>query len=140
MGIDPAIDRSLRDFWTLTQTHKLTPLPETRPHVRPPVDSAIRADTGDLPFLGVLMSIVSLCYLVSRFPLCGGLYCPPFSNEGLYGISETPTDCKIFSVVAYESNPASHCDLLSTHYQVCNRSCQIIYLKTSLYLMTMAVR
>ena len=31
------------------------------------------------------------------------------------------------------------CDLLSTHYRVCNRPCQIMYLKTSLYLMTMAV-
>ena len=86
------------------------------------------------------MSIVSLCYVVSRFLPSGGLYCHPFSSEGLYGISETPTHCNIFSVVAYESNPASHRDLLSTHYQVVNRSCQIIYLKTSLYLMTLAVR
>jgi hypothetical protein len=45
------------------------------------------------------MSIVSLCYLVSRFLPCGGLYCHPFSNEGLDGTSETPTNSKIFSVV-----------------------------------------
>jgi hypothetical protein len=44
--------------------------------------TAIRADTGDLPFLGVLMFIVSLCYLVSHFPPSGGLYYHPFSNEG----------------------------------------------------------
>jgi hypothetical protein len=76
----------------------------------------------------------------SAIPPSGGLCYHPFSNEGLDGISETPTHSKMFSVVAYESNPASHCDLLSTQYQVCNRPCQIIYLKTSLYLMTMAVR
>jgi hypothetical protein len=62
------------------------------------------------------MSIVSLCYLVSHFRPCGGLYCPPFSNEGLDGISETPTHSTICSVVAYEPNLASHCDLLSTPY------------------------
>ena len=33
---------------------------------RTAIDSAIRADIGDLPFLGVLMSIVSLCYLFSQ--------------------------------------------------------------------------
>ena len=107
---------------------------------RTAVDSAIRADIGDLPFLGVLMSIVSLCYLVSHVRPCGGLYCHPFSNEGLDGISETPTHSTIFSVAAYEPNPASHCDLLSTQYQVCNMPCQIIYLKTSLYLMTMGCK
>ena len=83
---------------------------------RTAVDSAIRADIGDLPFLGVLMSIVSLCYLVSHVRPCGGLYCPPFSNEGLDGISETPTHSTICSGVAYEPNPTSHCDLLSTQY------------------------
>jgi hypothetical protein len=57
---------------------RFSPLPATRPHVRSPVYSAIRADTGDLPFLGVLMSIVSLCYLVSRFLPCGRLYCYSF--------------------------------------------------------------
>ena len=62
------------------------------------------------------MSIVSLCYLVSHVRPCGGLYCHPFSNEGLDGISETPTHSTICSVVAYEPNPASHCDLLSTQY------------------------
>ena len=132
-------------------TQVLPPPGHTRPDSRPKqlrprtkkrtaVDSAIRADIGDLPFLGVLMSIGSLCYLVSHFRPCGGLYCPTFSNEGLDGISETPTHSKICSVVAYESNPTSHCALLSTHYQVCNRPCQIIYLKTSLYRMTMSVR
>jgi hypothetical protein len=67
-------------------------------------------------------------------------YVISFLNEGLDGISETPAHSTIFSVAAYEPNPASHCDLLSTQYQVCNMPCQIIYLKTSLYLMTMAVR
>jgi hypothetical protein len=79
-------------------TQVLPPLGHTRPDSRPkqlrplikkgpPVDSAIRADIGDLPFLGVLMSIVLLCYLVSHFRPCGGLYCHPFSNEGLDGTS-----------------------------------------------------
>ena len=56
---------------------RYSPLPATRPPVRPPRDSAARADTGDLPFLGVLMSMVPLCYLVSCFScLEAGLYLP----------------------------------------------------------------
>ena len=51
------------------------------------------------------MSIVSLRYLVSHFRPCGGLYCHPFSNEGLDGTSETPTTSTISSALAYESIP-----------------------------------